>query len=385
MTAPESKALADQVKEQAQVFASAWAIAGGRFDFGDGMEKAEEEKACLMAMIDRLASLAASTPSMTAPESERVRLQYEWLAPKLSTIERKALDVIYGAASTPSVEPAGVGEALIVAALAWGESKPDSMKASANLLNAVQTYKAALAAAPKAQAQAGGQSYVHTVPDHCDRIIWRGSYYHLNAYEKPTLEAPQAPPSVGAVEQGEKVWLWKNGDHYLAYKHLYPCFEPGGDPMTLGEPVGYAVFRESHDRSVDKSPELQGSPVDKVTNLQGLTTDDAAHALLAILEQAGEGATVADVLNRLATPSTPKEGAAPVLCTCQVGRGHAASCAARAATQGDSKEALCMCKDRAADKCPGEWEPGCDLGSNPKYVRVAPVEPQAVPAAGGTK
>ena len=31
---------------------------------------------------------------------------------------------------------------------------------------------------------------------------------------------------------------------------------------------------------------------------------------------------------------------------------------------------LCMCKDRALSACPGEWEPGCDLGNNPAHVRV---------------
>jgi hypothetical protein len=33
-------------------------------------------------------------------------------------------------------------------------------------------------------------------------------------------------------------------------------------------------------------------------------------------------------------------------------------------------EPLCMCKDRVLSKCPGEWEPGCDLGANEKYVQV---------------
>jgi hypothetical protein len=68
-----------------------------------------------------------------------------------------------------------------------------------------------------------------------------------------------APSSPGAAEAGEtvageKLWLWKNGDHYLAYRHLYPCFTPGGDPMTLGEPVGYALIRESHDRATPSKP-----------------------------------------------------------------------------------------------------------------------------------
>ena len=32
---------------------------------------------------------------------------------------------------------------------------------------------------------------------------------------------------------------------------------------------------------------------------------------------------------------------------------------------------LCPCGDRSIDSCPGKWEPGCDLGINPKYaVRV---------------
>lgn len=28
-----------------------------------------------------------------------------------------------------------------------------------------------------------------------------------------------------------------------------------------------------------------------------------------------------------------------------------------------------MCKDRPKSECPGEWEPGCDLGANEKFVR----------------
>ena len=40
-------------------------------------------------------------------------------------------------------------------------------------------------------------------------------------------------------------------------------------------------------------------------------------------------------------------------------------------------EPLCACKDRPASQCPGQWEPGCDLGNNPAHVRVidAPAEP----------
>jgi hypothetical protein len=40
---------------------------------------------------------------------------------------------------------------------------------------------------------------------------------------------------------------------------------------------------------------------------------------------------------------------------------------------------LCMCKDRPLSECPGEWEPGCDLGNNPAYVRVW-AQPAAQPS-----
>jgi hypothetical protein len=43
----------------------------------------------------------------------------------------------------------------------------------------------------------------------------------------------------------EKLWLWKNGPHeFWAFDNPYPC-HPNGDPITLGEPVGYALVMES--------------------------------------------------------------------------------------------------------------------------------------------
>lgn len=57
--------------------------------------------------------------------------------------------------------------------------------------------------------------------------------------------------SVAAVverAEHDKLWLWKNGDHYLAYFHEYPCVSPGGDPLVLGEPAVVAYLRPSHPR-----------------------------------------------------------------------------------------------------------------------------------------
>lgn len=47
---------------------------------------------------------------------------------------------------------------------------------------------------------------------------------------------------------GAKLWLWRNfvngRPEYLAFDNPYPC-HPNGDPMTLGEPCGYALFQAS--------------------------------------------------------------------------------------------------------------------------------------------
>ena len=39
---------------------------------------------------------------------------------------------------------------------------------------------------------------------------------------------------------------------------------------------------------------------------------------------------------------------------------------------GAGSETRCMCKDRALSACPGQWEPGCDLGNNPAHVVAVP-------------
>ncbi len=45
-----------------------------------------------------------------------------------------------------------------------------------------------------------------------------------------------------------KLWLWKNfvdgRPEYWAFNNPYPCCE-NGDPITLGEPCGYALFKDS--------------------------------------------------------------------------------------------------------------------------------------------
>jgi hypothetical protein len=45
-----------------------------------------------------------------------------------------------------------------------------------------------------------------------------------------------------------KLWLWRNfvdgKPEYWAFDNPFPCHE-GGDPITLGEPCGWAIFKRS--------------------------------------------------------------------------------------------------------------------------------------------
>lgn len=56
----------------------------------------------------------------------------------------------------------------------------------------------------------------------------------------------------------KRLWLWKNfvdgKPEYLAFDNPYPC-HPNGDPMTLGEPCGYAEFKPSRQGRHDVSDE----------------------------------------------------------------------------------------------------------------------------------
>jgi len=60
------------------------------------------------------------------------------------------------------------------------------------------------------------------------------------------------------MKDGQKLWLWKNGDHFLAYEHEYPTID-GGDPLTLGEPAAIAIFRVSDPPDNSAHRESNGS------------------------------------------------------------------------------------------------------------------------------
>ena len=43
--------------------------------------------------------------------------------------------------------------------------------------------------------------FVQPVPDHCDRIVWRDRYYHLDTANNPLLVPPPAQPAPDAPPQ----------------------------------------------------------------------------------------------------------------------------------------------------------------------------------------
>lgn len=90
----------------------------------------------------------------------------------------------------------------------------------------------------------------------------------VRQFAPPAASGDSTPPSDPA--DGEQLWLWRNGDHFLAFRHLYPCYSPGGDPMTLGEPFGRAIFKHSHNRE-GKPNEQQ--PTDRQSPRSGADLD----------------------------------------------------------------------------------------------------------------
>lgn len=56
-------------------------------------------------------------------------------------------------------------------------------------------------------------------------------------------------PPAATGEPVAKLWLWKNfvggKPEYWAFDNPFPCVSVGGDPLTLGEPCGWALFKPS--------------------------------------------------------------------------------------------------------------------------------------------
>jgi hypothetical protein len=62
-----------------------------------------------------------------------------------------------------------------------------------------------------------------------------------------------------AQPEPKKLWLWKNfvdgRPEYWAFDNPYPTNLEDGDPQTLGQPCGYAIFKPSRDGSNGRTEE----------------------------------------------------------------------------------------------------------------------------------
>jgi hypothetical protein len=71
--------------------------------------------------------------------------------------------------------------------------------------------------------------------------------------------SPLASPSAPQPAEGKKLWLWKNfvdgKPEYWAFDNPFPINLNDGDPQTLGEPCGYAVFKPSREGRTDWTEE----------------------------------------------------------------------------------------------------------------------------------
>lgn len=58
----------------------------------------------------------------------------------------------------------------------------------------------------------------------------------------------------------ERIWLWKNSEEgkpeYVAYDNPWPIGTDHDDPLTLGEPAGWAYLKPSRDGSAGRTEEM---------------------------------------------------------------------------------------------------------------------------------
>ena len=88
----------------------------------------------------------------------------------------------------------------------------------------------------------------------------------------------------------ERIWLWKNSEEgkpeYVAYDNPWPIGTDHDDPLTLGEPAGWAYLKPSRDGSAGRTEEMAEAgclrasrPAPKADGqwTQGVTPDGRAY------------------------------------------------------------------------------------------------------------
>lgn len=89
----------------------------------------------------------------------------------------------------------------------------------------------------------------------------------------------------------ERIWLWRNGTgEYVAYRSAWPVMVGGGDPLTLGEPTGWAYLMPCDDGSAGRSNEEAEAGC--LRAIASLSTPPKAHERVACNHEAYQGRCV---------------------------------------------------------------------------------------------
>jgi len=103
----------------------------------------------------------------------------------------------------------------------------------------------------------------------CDKCIAQPEPEREQSYkDKPCIEDDGCPTEKAVLQrfwrkhqqpEPSKLWLWKNfvdgKPEYWAFDNPYPTNLDNGDPQTLGQPCGYAIFKPSRDGSHGRTEE----------------------------------------------------------------------------------------------------------------------------------
>jgi hypothetical protein len=151
---------------------------------------------------------------------------------------------------------------------------------------ALSMRKAAADLAAAAEKQPFAASYVQHVPDRCDRIIWRGAYYHLKEGEQPAGEKQAAVPEGWKPKLERKAppdWDYEKQGGYLIgyadctcvlshycdgkcrpfYEYCLPTAAPTGETPEAGEQaITYPAQECTAEVVLDKAVQAAASATD---------------------------------------------------------------------------------------------------------------------------
>lgn len=138
------------------------------------------------------------------------------------------------------------------------------------------------------------RSYVQDVPDHCDRITWRGSYYHLPLTSAPTISASDVGAQryilkVGHSDDaglGGEGWVVRMSDHFSScdssqkwvkaedYERLRQRFELACAQLTAAQS---RLAESSDETNCDGATPVRASTAEVVLPLSAEPTASPVH------------------------------------------------------------------------------------------------------------